>query len=67
QVTGCPAGLCCSRFGYCGGSPQHCLGTNAGSVGCPNCVGNVVSNCANGGCAGNVVSNCATGGCIGKK
>lgn len=33
QATGCPAGSCCSRFGYCGTSAEHCGGAQGGQTG----------------------------------
>lgn len=40
QTKGCPDGLCCSKFGFCGNSPAHCDNTpisngNCKTQGCP--------------------------------
>ena len=40
QATGCPAGSCCSRFGFCGTTAEHCgtgQGGQTGQIGHGNC------------------------------
>jgi hypothetical protein len=40
QTKGCPNGLCCSKYGFCGNTPAHCDNTpitngNCKTQGCP--------------------------------
>ena len=48
QATGCPAGSCCSRFGFCGNSVEHCGGGVGGQTG--QVIGGGNGNCQNTGC-----------------
>ncbi|KAJ6781218.1 hypothetical protein PWT90_10416 [Aphanocladium album] len=33
--SNCPAGMCCSQWGFCGSGPEYCNGSNPGNPGTP--------------------------------
>jgi len=48
---GCPAGNCCSRFGFCGNTPEHCGTAQIGQAGQAGQVGQIGhGNCQLTGC-----------------
>ena len=58
QYTGCPAGSCCSRFGFCGTSAEHCGYPVGGGGQTGQVVGGGNGNCQATGCgAGLCCSN----------
>jgi len=62
----CPAGQCCSAFGWCGTSDQHCLIRNGCQTGFGDCKGDNVSKASINGKCGVEDGRCPEGQCCSK-